>query len=341
MTLIEAYCYEAASPKAPFVRTPFTIDTEQLSPNDVVVKIDYTGLCHSDVMVHDGETFSDVFPFVGGHEGCGLITNVGSSVNPDRIGQRVVIGWFCGSCTDCQYCHEGSSNLCDHAQLTIIGRKGTFASHVVINKNFATPVPEKMLSEEAGIFACAGTTVAGQILKEVSSSKKAAVISCGGLGHLALQYCVKSGLDTTIISRSHTKDDLALELGASQVITYEELKDHQQEFDFIINCSSANIDYPSILNTLKKNGKITSVSFPSFKDGIPMINLPAPLMLLHQLTFSSAPSPAFHEFPSILEFSAHNNIHPLYEVRSISQINETIADLKAGNARFRYVFKLE
>src|SRR4029453_17526729 len=108
----------------------------------VVVKIEASGLCHTDIHAAHGEwPVKPGLPFVPGHEGVGIVERVGSGVVTPRIGQRVAIPWLGWACGECEWCIKGWETLCPHQQNTGYGIDGTYAELVVASARFVVRVP--------------------------------------------------------------------------------------------------------------------------------------------------------------------------------------------------------
>ena len=345
MTTINAFAYQAKDAYKPFEKINFEIDVSSLGADEVIVALEYSGLCHSDLHAWTDWNIPGTFPLVAGHEGAGKILHVGSNVKTHKIGDRVVIGWLAGSCCECTSCRVGDDNLCFEAQPTIIGRKGTFASHIVLHKNFAYRIPECISLEEAGIFACAGGTVAAPIFKYKERAKTAAVIGLGGLGHIAVQYLRKLGMETAVLTRGHSKDDFAKSLGAHYCVdmsNQEEVSKYLNHFDLVINTAPAVIDWSKYISVTSRNGNWIIVGLPTDNDGkgITSMELPIAQLVFNQLSVCGSIVAGSRDLTECLRFAAVNDIHPMYETRPLSDINNTMNDLAEGKPRFRYVFNI-
>ena len=100
-----------------------TVDAGLLGAEDVEVAVDHCGLCHSDVSIFNNEFGISQYPAILGHEVVGRITAVGPNTKGLKVGQRVGVGWYSGSCMYCHQCMSGSHHLCPEVQATIIGHR--------------------------------------------------------------------------------------------------------------------------------------------------------------------------------------------------------------------------
>ena len=123
------HAYAAKEPKGKL--EPFEYDPGPLGDDEVEIKVEYGGLCHSDLSMLNNDWGMSQYPFVPGHEIVGIVNQVGPHVKNVEVGQRVGLGWFSHSCTHCEQCMDGDHNLCPEGQGTIIGRHGGFADYVL------------------------------------------------------------------------------------------------------------------------------------------------------------------------------------------------------------------
>src|SRR5690606_12628178 len=99
---------------------PYQFDAGELQPHQVEVKVEYCGLCHSDISILNNDWGSSVYPVVAGHEIIGIITQLGGEAKGLKVGQRVGIGWTAESCQYCDPCISGQQVLCTGGQVATI-----------------------------------------------------------------------------------------------------------------------------------------------------------------------------------------------------------------------------
>ena len=115
---------------------PYEFDAGDLQPHQVEVKVEYCGLCHSDISVLNNDWGSSVYPVVAGHEIIGTIIGLGSEARGLQLGQRVGIGWTAESCQHCDYCIAGDQVMCNGgSKATIVDHAGGFAEKFVPTGN--------------------------------------------------------------------------------------------------------------------------------------------------------------------------------------------------------------
>lgn len=185
----------------------FEYETLALAPDEVEVMVSHCGICHSDVHLVDNDWGVSDFPLVPGHEVIGTVAALGSAVSEFKVGQRVGIGWQCGSCLECDDCRRGEENLCSKSQPVAVGHYGGFADRVRSNARFVFPIPDALSSENAAPLLCGGITVYSPFRHyDVKPYMKVGVIGIGGLGHLALQFARAFGCEVTAFSHDPSKE---------------------------------------------------------------------------------------------------------------------------------------
>ncbi|MEV4508765.1 Zn-dependent alcohol dehydrogenase [Dactylosporangium sp. NPDC049525] len=206
-----------------------------VGPSQVRVRLAAAGVCHSDLSLANG-TLRQPFPVVLGHEGAGVVAEVGAAVTGLTVGDHVVLNWS-PPCRSCWFCDAGEPYLCAHADdargvpfarsaggedvYAGLGT-GAFATETVVGANACIPVPADIPLDEAALLGCAVLTGVGAILNSarVRAGESVVVIGLGGVGLAALQGARIAGASTVIaVDAAPAKEDLALSLGATHFLT--------------------------------------------------------------------------------------------------------------------------
>ena len=316
----------------------FEYDPGTLKNEEVEIKVEYCGICHSDLSMVKNDWGMSEYPLVPGHEVIGTIVAVGDRVKTVEVGQQVGLGWFSHSCMHCEWCMSGNHNLCLTAEQTIVGRYGGFADRVRAHEEWVIPLPEGLDPAKAGPLFCGGITVFNPIVQcDVQPTDRVAVIGIGGLGHMALQFLRAWGCDVTAFSTSPDKEAEARELGANHFVNSRDDKAIEavaNSFDFILSTVDADLDWGMYINTLRPKGKLHFVGV-----------VPNPIqthvfpLLMGQRSLSGSPLGSPITTAKMLDFAVRHGIEPMTETFAFSQINEALAHLEAGKARYRIVLK--
>ncbi|MFI5912832.1 Zn-dependent alcohol dehydrogenase [Dactylosporangium sp. NPDC051541] len=209
------------------------IELNPTGPGQVRVRLAAAGVCHSDLSLANG-TLRQPFPAVLGHEGAGVVTEVGAGVTDLRVGDHVVLNWS-PPCRACWYCEHGEPYLCVHADdargvpfATVGGEPvyaglgtGAFAAETVIGAHACIPVPDDLPLAEAALLGCAVLTGVGAVTNaaKVQAGQSVVIIGLGGVGLAAIQGARLAGASAVIaVDPAPDKEELALSLGATHYL---------------------------------------------------------------------------------------------------------------------------
>jgi len=328
--------YAAQAPDAPL--QPFTFEPAPLNPHDVEIKITHCGICHSDVHIVDGD-WGKNYPAVAGHEIVGTITQKGDQVNALQIGQRVGVGWQCGSCMECEWCIGGETNQCPDAVNTCRGRHGGFADFIRVDGRYAFPIPDALASENAAPLLCGGITVYAPLREfNMNPSMRVGVIGIGGLGHLALQFASKFGCEVTAFSSSPEKADEAKAFGAHHFINSRDetaIKNVRRSLDMIISTVNVPLDWRRYVQALRPKGNLVFVGAVSEPLTIPIGSLTN-----GRKSISGSNIGDRRTMIEMLEFAARHQIVAQTETVPLAEINSELDKVRQNQARYRMVLQM-
>lgn len=317
---------------------PFEYNPGPLGPEQVEIAVTHCGICHSDLSMIDNEWAMTGYPLVPGHEVVGIVSAAGPQVKGLKVGQRVGLGWFSGSCMSCRPCMSGDHHLCATTESTIVGRHGGFADSVRAHWAWATPLPEKLDSAKVGPLFCGGATVFNPIVAfGVKPTDRVGVIGIGGLGHLAVQFLDKWGCDVHAFTSSDSKRDEALQLGARHVINSRDsaaMAHIKGSLDFIISTVNVPLDWSAIIETLAPKGRLHLVG--AVLEPIPVS---AFSLIMGQKSISGSPVGSPTLAATMIDFCARHDIAPVTEHFPMSRVNDALDHLRAGKARYRIVLE--
>ncbi|UXH80118.1 NADPH-dependent aldehyde reductase Ahr [Roseateles amylovorans] len=336
MTTIHAWA--ATEKGGPLQR--FDFDSGPLGEEEVAIRVEHCGICHSDLAMIDSEWFPSTYPVVPGHEVIGVITEVGARVKGRQVGQRVGIGWHTGSCMHCGFCLGGEQHLCGQRQPTIIGRHGGFADRLHAHWAWAVPIPDNLDPAAAGPLMCGGGTVfLPFVLHSIKPTDRVGVVGIGGLGHLAVKFARAWGCEVTAFTSSPSKREEALALGAHKTLSSvdtSELKAAAGSLDFLQVTVGASLNWDALIGTLAAKGRFHLVGVVTDK-----LQLKSGGLLSWQRSVSASPTPPPTTLARMLEFAARHQILPQVERFPMSRVNEALDHLRANKARYRIVLDAE
>ena len=258
-----------------------TIDRHEIKrPNEILLKIEACGVCHSQLHGIEGD-WQDIgippsLPTVPGHEVVGKIIEIGTAVTKFKVGDMAGITPLLEACQKCSYCLDGKEYLCESSIITGESFKGGYAEFITVHENFATLVPHTMKAEYAAPLFCAGITAYKAVkAAEPKQHKKIGIFGIGGVGHMAVQFAKVENCDVIAFSRTQNHLDVAKRLGADDTIKFLEnqkefldiLKEKHGLLDAAIVFAPADIVTDTAIKSVKKGGLIVIATVgknPSF-----------------------------------------------------------------------------
>ena len=320
---------------------PFEFDAGPLKDEQVEIAVNYCGICHSDLSMLDNEWGFSKYPFVPGHEIVGTVVAVGDHAKNVKVGDRVGLGWFSGSCMACPQCLSGNHNLCTDPsgrEETILGRHGGFADRIRCHWVWATPLPTTLDHAKLGPLFCGGLTVFNPMVQfGIKPTDRVGVIGIGGLGHMALRFLNKWGCDVIAFSSSDSKAEEAKTLGAHRVVNSRngtQLAAIAGSLDFILSTVNATLDWQAYINCLAPKGRFHTVG--AIAEPISVSAFP---LLMGQKSISGSPLGSPSTSRLMMEFCGRHHIEPVTELFPMSKVNDAIEHLRSGKARYRIVLK--
>ncbi len=332
MSAIQAYAAHQAKGEL----TKISYEPGPLGEEHVEIAVSHCGICHSDLSMLDNEWGMSGYPFVPGHEVVGTIVEAGARVKNVKKGDRVGLGWYSQSCMSCKQCLSGDQNLCATAEGTIVGRHGGFADRVRAHSAWTTPIPDGVDPAKAGPLFCGGLTVFNPFVQfDVRPTHRVGVVGIGGLGHMALQFANKWGCEVVAFSSSPGKTDEAKKLGAHHVVNSRDdaaMAKLAGSLDFILVTVNVALNWPAYIQALASRGRLHLVG--AILEPIPVAAFP---MLLGQKSLSGSPTGSMTTVATMLDFCARHQIAPVTEFFPMANVNDAIAHLRSGKARYRIV----
>jgi uncharacterized zinc-type alcohol dehydrogenase-like protein len=333
-----------AAPAAGRPLAPTTIERRDVGPNDVLIEIQYAGICHSDIHTVNGDWGPQPFPVVPGHEIVGVVAEVGPQVTRHQVGDRVGVGCMvnsCGTCANCrngdeQYCLEGMVGTYAATDRDGSTTQGGYSTHVVVDADFVLSVPEGLDPAAAAPLLCAGITTYAPLRRwGAGPGKKVAVVGLGGLGHMAVKLAHAMGAEVTVLSQSLKKQEDGLRLGADHYHATSDPDTFAQlagRFDLIVNTVSASIDVDAYLGLLAVDGTLVNVGAPPEPLSLNVFSL-----IGARRSFAGSMIGGIALTQEMLDFCAEHGIVSEVELIAADQVNEAYERVLASDVRYRFV----
>ncbi len=333
------------SPDGPLQRT--TIARRDLQPQDVLIEIQYAGICHSDIHTAHGEWGPVNYPLVSGHEIAGIVTEVGPAVTKFTVGDRVGVGCIVDSCGACPNCRKGEEQYClngntqTYASLDKYGHdtQGGYSTHIVVVEDFVLRIPDNLPLDHAAPLLCAGITTYSPLRHwGAGPDKKVAIVGMGGLGHMAVKLAHAMGAEVTVLSQTLKKHDDGLRLGADHYYATSDPETFQKlaaSFDLIVNTVSAAIDIDTYLLLLAVDGTLINVGAPP--EALPV---QAFSLIPYRRSLAGSAIGGIRETQEMLDFCADQGVVPEIEVISAAQIDTAWERVLVSDVRYRFVIDI-
>jgi alcohol dehydrogenase, propanol-preferring len=324
---------------------PITVEQvrpRQLETGQVRVEVEACGLCHTDIHAWHGDwPVKPTPPFTPGHEGVGIVAELGPNVSELAIGDRVAMPWLGYACGTCDYCVSGRETLCLGQQNTGYSIDGAFGQYATAYARYAVKVPTGVDPFDAAPLACAGVTAYKAVkVAGTRSSDLVAVFGVGGLGHLAIQYAAIAGARVVAIDLIDEKLELARELGAEFTINAAE--DDPVEAiqrlggaDQAIALAVSPRAFEQAYGSLRRGGTLVFVALPADNE----VTLPIFETVLGGITIVGSIVGTRSDLREVFELHGTGKTRVIRETRPLEQVNEAIADVEAGRVAARVVLQ--
>ncbi|KUN24851.1 alcohol dehydrogenase [Streptomyces antibioticus] len=312
-------------------------------PGQVRIRVEASGLCHTDIHAAHGDwPVKPNPPFVPGHEGVGIVEELGAGVTHLSLGQRVAVPWLGKACGRCEQCLSGWETLCEQQINTGYGCDGGYAEKMLAWADFAQPVPDGVSAVDAAPLTCAGvTTYKALKVAGVRPSQLVAISGVGGLGHLAVQYAKIAGATVAAIDVTDDKLELAAELGADLVIDARKqdvadvLKEHGGAHAAIALAVN-EAAFAAVNSGLRRGGKLVMVALPAHGT----IQVPIFDTVLNGTSVIGSIVGTRQDLAEVFDLHAAGRTRVISETRPLSSVNESIEDVLRGQVKARIVFDL-
>lgn len=173
------------------------VQPSELEPGRALVKVLYTGVCHTDLhVIRDEWPLKPQRPAIAGHEGAGVIVAINDPTSNLKVGDRVGIKWIADSCNQCEFCLGGNDPLCQKSKISGLTTSGSFQQYCPAYVSQLTPIPDNIDMSQAAPILCAGVTVFKALKNSAARAGQWVAIpgAGGGLGSLALQVSRCAGM---------------------------------------------------------------------------------------------------------------------------------------------------
>ncbi|KAK7005871.1 NAD(P)-dependent alcohol dehydrogenase protein [Favolaschia claudopus] len=299
--------------------------------NEVLIKVTHSGICGTDEHYKHAD-------MVLGHEGVGVIEQIGDKVTQLKVGDVVGWGYVQKTCGECEQCLLGQDQYCEKVEIYGFHslHQGSFGSHAIWDASFVFKIPEGLAPEDAAPLMCGGATVFEVIeAYNIRPTQRVGVIGVGGLGHLAIQFLSKMGASVVVFSSTDSKREEALRLGASEFCATRDKKSFDvAKLDHLLVTTSFMPNWVPYLDVMKPKSTIYPLTVDFNDLVVPVMRLVAAGIDIQGSTVSSR-----SVMKRMLDFAARNHIKPMIETFPLTKagVEEGMTRLREGKMRYRGV----
>jgi uncharacterized zinc-type alcohol dehydrogenase-like protein len=345
--MIQAKGYAVQSAESKF--ESFDFERRELGAKDILIEIQFCGVCHSDIHQARNEWGNSIFPMVPGHEIVGRVARVGAEVSKFKEGDAAGVGCFVDSCRECENCKQDVEQFClvhcaQTYNSTEMDKKtptyGGYSTQIVVDADYALKISDTKNLAGVAPLLCAGITTYSPLKRfNVQKGQKVGIVGLGGLGHMGVKLAVSMGAEVMVFSTSPSKEQDARKLGAHNFVVTKEpenIKPLAGKFDFILDTVSAAHDLAMYLNLLKLNGAMVLVGAPEKPAEVNAFSL-----ISNNRTLAGSGIGGIAETQEMLDYCAENNITSDVEIITIQQIEEAYERTVKSDVRYRFVIDMQ
>jgi alcohol dehydrogenase (NADP+) len=329
---------------------PFSFERRDPKPDDVVVEILYSGICHSDIHQVRDEWGGSMYPMVPGHEIVGRVTKVGNEVTRFKEGDLAGVGVMVDSCRVCDNCKAQEEPYCEKGFVGTYNAKGYdgvlvqggYSNNIVVNERYVHTISPKLEPKLAAVapLLCAGITTYSPLKHwKAGKGKKVGIVGLGGLGHMGLKFAHSFGAETTLFTTSAGKEADARRLGADFVVISKDpdaMAKEKGKYDFILDCVSAPHDLNEYLGLLRLDGTLCQVGLPDKP-----LPVSAFALVTNRRSMSGSMIGGMPETQEMLDYCAEHDIVSDIELTSVDKLNEAYDRVVAQDVKYRFVIDMK
>jgi propanol-preferring alcohol dehydrogenase len=297
-------------------------------PGEVLVKVEACGICRTDLHLTEGDLPPKRPGVVPGHQAVGTVVDRGTAAG-DRfaVGDRVGIAWLRGTCGVCEFCRQGSENLCPWSTYTGWDADGGFAEYAVVPQDYAYALPTDRPAVELAPFLCAGIIGYRSLLRaNLPPGGRLGIYGFGSSAHLTAQLATAQGAELFVMTRGEGNRALARELGA--VFVGETADRPPVPLDSAIVFAPAGDVVPYALEALKPGGTVAVAGI--YLSDVPALNYEQ--HLFHERDLRSVTSNTRRDGEELFRLVARLPVSAHTTVVPFDAVDRALADVAHGRA---------
>ena len=301
----------------------------------LLLKIHACGICRTDLHVVDGELTEPKLPLVPGHQIVGIVEDASQIKGRYKRGDRIGVPWLGYSCGECEFCHSGRENLCDHARYTGYHIDGGFAEYCAADERFCFPIPEGYPDFQAAPLLCAGL-IGYRSYRMTGEAKKLGFYGFGAAAHILIQVARHEGREVYAFTRAGDTEsqEFSKKLGAVWAGSSEQPP--PEPLDAAIIFAPVGPLVPQALKGVKKGGTVVCA-------GIYMSDIPQfPYSILwEERSIKSVANLTRRDGEEFLALAPKVPVKTEVQVYPLEKVNEALDDLRHGRFNGAAVIRIE
>ncbi|KAJ1025254.1 hypothetical protein NDA13_004072 [Ustilago tritici] len=344
-----AIFYQNGGPGNISIKHLDSVTESDLNAGEVLVRVLYTGVCHSDLHALQGDwPFPPKLPLIGGHEGAGVVVALGpGSEEYVNKGDRVGIKWIADACLNCEYCRLGHEINCSQYKPSGYAVDGTFQQYVRHTARYLTKIPDALPLDQAASILCAGVMIY-RALKEAHLQPGNWLVipgSGGELGHLGVQYASNAGLRVIGIDTGKDKEKMSLQLGCEVFIDFNQTADIATKIKEATNNMGAHAAivttanptaYELALHYIRPRGTLVIVGMPN---SILPISIFKTVLMTHKIVGSAVGNR--QDAVEALEIASRGKVKVHFVLKGLTDLPRVFEDMLDGSIAGKVVLDVD
>lgn len=316
------------------------IDLPTPGPGEALVKLETSGVCHTDLHAAHGDwPVKPRPPFVPGHEGYGTVVAIGEEVTDLKVGDKVGNAWLWSACGSCEYCRTGREALCENQLNGGYSVNGSFGDFMLVDAKYAPRIPEGVEPLEVAPILCAGVTVyKGLKVTDTRPGEWVAISGLGGLGHIAVQYAHAMGLRVVGVDVDESKLELGRRLGAEVTVNgrspdaVSQVQEATGGVHGVLVTAASPEPFSQAIGFARRGGTIVLIGLPPGAFPLPIFDV-----VLRGLTVRGSIVGTRQDMAEALDFFTRGLIRPTVQAAKLDDINEVFDRMEHGKIDGRVV----
>ena len=314
----------------PIENSPLKIEEiaiPQINENEVLIKINACGICHTDLHIIEGELPPVKMPIIPGHQIIGVVEKIGSKVTKFKVGDKIGVPWLYSTCGKCEFCVRGKENLCNNAKFTGYHVNGGFTEYAKVSEDFAYHLPENLPDLNIAPLLCGGVIGYRALkLSEIKPGERLGLYGFGASAHIVIQIALYWNCEVYVFTRSQAHRDLASKLGAVWTGRAEDNPPKKMHSSIIF--APAGYLVKEALRVLEKGGTISLAGI--YMTPIPEIDYS---LIYQERKITSVANSTREDVIELLELAGKIPLKTEIQVFPLEEVNRALQLLKRSEIK--------